>query len=95
LFGAGFEDGDGELGDDAAVVGAAVVASVAVAGHRGLDLAGADPAPTGREESGQYPLADQPEAAGLVWDDAGGLDDLVAGGLEGHGEAAAVRVSAR
>ena len=89
LFGPAFEEDDGELGD-----GAAVVASSAVAGHRGLGLAGADPPPTGRQEPGQHPSADQPEAASLVGDDTGGLDDLVAGGLEGHGKAAAVRVGA-
>ncbi|MFV5994896.1 hypothetical protein ACNPQM_21150 [Streptomyces sp. NPDC056231] len=35
--------------------------------------------------------ADQPDGVWLVRDDAGGLDDLVTGGLERDGEAAAVR----
>lgn len=42
-------------------------------------------------------MADQSEATGVdgVGDDAGGMDDLVTGGLERDGEAAAVRIGAR
>ncbi|WP_282107508.1 hypothetical protein [Streptomyces sp. b94] len=42
-------------------------------------------------------MPDQPDATdiGGIGDDGGGLDDLVAGGLEGNGETAAVRIGAR
>lgn len=47
LFGTWSEDDDAEVGDGAAPVGTSVVASLAVAGHWGLDLAGAGPVTAG------------------------------------------------
>src|SRR4051794_32598231 len=84
-------DGDGRL-----VVGAVDVAFRAVFGDRAFHDAGADPGPAcGQEvgEDGATNLADEVDAA--FGDDAGGVDDLVAGGVQGDGEAGPVRADRR
>lgn len=90
----GFQDADVECGDGAAPVGSAVVAAFAVAGDRGSDLAGAHTWAAWRKQRGQDPPGDDPGCFGVVEGDAGRLDDLVAGGVQGDGEPAAVGIGA-
>jgi hypothetical protein len=88
----------GEDGDvDGGLVGGAVdLASGVVPGHGALDDAGADAQPPGGHKAGQDETADCP---GQVDDGADGharsQDDLVAGCVQGDGEAGAVGVGAR
>src|SRR5262249_1435980 len=66
-----------------------------VAGQRPFDGAGADAQAAGGQEVVQNVAADGAgQVDGFCGDDAGGLDDLVAGGVQGDGEAGPVRVGA-
>jgi hypothetical protein len=88
-------------GEDADTEGGFVAASGdiwsfgRIPGERAFDDARADAQPPGGEQAAQDPPAD---TAGQVddsaGDDAGALDEQVAGGVQGDGEAGAVRVGA-
>jgi len=66
-----------------------------VLGDGALDDAGAGAEPAGRHEGGKDPLTDPADEVDRRADgDAGGEDDLVAGGVQGDGEAGPVRVGA-
>ena len=86
---------DGDV--DGRLVGGAVdFAFCVVPGHGALDDAGADAEPAAGHEAGQDAAADVPgEVGDGAGDHARGQDDLVAGGVQGDGEAGPVRVGAR
>src|SRR6266702_7686712 len=90
----GGEDGDGD--GDGGLAGCAVdFAPGVVPGHGALDDAGADAQPPAGHEAGQDEPADLAgQVGGGAGEDAGGEDDLVAGGVQGDGEAGAVGVGA-
>ena len=86
------EDGDGDGGLAGCAVG---FASGVVPGHGALDDAGADAQPPAGHQAGQdSPPLSRPGRQ-LAGEDAGGEDNLVAGGVQGDGEAGAVGVGAR
>jgi hypothetical protein len=89
----GAEDGNG---DDGLVGGAVDFAAGVVLGYGALHDAGAGAEPPLGHQAGQGGPADFPgqvgDDAGL---DAGGQDDLVAGGVQGDGKAGPVGVGAR
>ena len=85
----GAEDGDGDGG----LAGCAVDLDFGVVpGHGALDDAGGDARPPGWHEAGQDEPADFPGQAGEGEDAGGGEDDLIAGGVQGDGEAGPVGV---
>src|SRR6266545_6796259 len=86
-----------DLGVDCGlVVGSVDVAFGAVFGDGAFDHAWADPGPTRGLEVGEHGAADlADEVDGGLGDDAGGVDYLVAGGVQGDGEAGPVRAGQR
>ena len=87
------EDGDVDGGFVGGSVGCA---AGVVLGHSSLDDAGAGPWAAWGHQGGQDEAADAAGQAGAgAGDDPGGEDDLVAGGVQGDGEAGPVGVGAR